>query len=578
MKTGKRHKLIWWLELSAGIFLCFFSVFLVSFGCASTRNLMRQEIANRSEILKLNVEYVNQSLESLESYLYDVYNDSEEIVRLETGGTATETFMAKQNMVSSLSRILGRSDSLQFLFFYVPQNEEKTFIRVTPGNGKVLLDDALERKIKEYISIRLESGRVSGRGYMLVREDGEGFLIRFYKVRSSYIGMCISGDTVLKPLEELTADGSCLAFICDLDGSVISAPGEFQGKIDLNKSGSFVRIDRGKYLQLTYLSAAGDFYIGTWTRSIALTNQMQVIRSLIFAFIGVFLLFMVIFTVTVQRALYRPIQQMDTAMEKVGDGEWDYVVKSSSVVAEYDSMLRNFNEMVSEIKNLKIDNYEKKLDIQRSYLQYLQMQVNPHFYLNALNIIYSLAQVKNYGMIQEMTMSLVEYSRYMFRSPKSLVTVQQEMEHVENYMKIQRLRFPERIEFLADISSEVEDALIPPFVIQSFVENSIKYAIDFEQHNLCSIRGTVIESHEELFVMIEVRDNGKGYQEEVLELLQSEDWADGSGKYVGIRNVRQRLRLVFGEKAKLILKNEEGAVAIIMIPLLWQEDEADGEV
>ena len=175
-------------------------------------------------------------------------------------------------------------------------------------------------------------------------------------------------------------------------------------------------------------------------------------------------------------------------------------------------------------------------------------------------------------------MSLVEYSRYMFRSPKSLVTVQQEMEHVENYMKIQRLRFPERIEFLADISSEVEDALIPPFVIQSFVENSIKYAIDFEQHNLCSIRGTVIESHEELFVMIEVRDNGKGYQEEVLELLQSEDWADGSGKYVGIRNVRQRLRLVFGEKAKLILKNEEGAVAIIMIPLLWQEDEADGEV
>ena len=240
MKTGKRHKLIWWLELSAGIFLCFFSVFLVSFGCASTRNLMRQEIANRSEILKLNVEYVNQSLESLESYLYDVYNDSEEIVRLETGGTATETFMAKQNMVSSLSRILGRSDSLQFLFFYVPQNEEKTFIRVTPGNGKVLLDDALERKIKEYISIRLESGRASGRGYMLVREDGEGFLIRFYKVRSSYIGMCISGDTVLKPLEELTADGSCLAFICDLDGSVISAPGEFQGKIDLNKSGSFV--------------------------------------------------------------------------------------------------------------------------------------------------------------------------------------------------------------------------------------------------------------------------------------------------------------------------------------------------
>ena len=184
-------------------------------------------------------------------------------------------------------------------------------------------------------------------------------------------------------------------------------------------------------------------------------------------------------------------------------------------------MLHNFNDMVSEIKNLKIDNYEKALDIQKSYLQYLQMQVNPHFYLNALNIIYSLAQMKHYALIQEMTMSLVEYSRYMFRSPEQLVTVQQEMEHVEHYMKIQQMRFPDRIVFTAEISAEVEDALIPPFVIQSFVENSIKYAVNFEQHNVCSIRGKIVESHGELYVLIEVRDNGKGYQEEVLELLLS---------------------------------------------------------
>lgn len=576
MKLSKKRKLIWWLNTVIGLCLCFFSVLLILFGTLSIRNLMRQEIGNRNAVLKLNVDHVNRSLESIESYLYQFFNNSEDMVRLETGGSETEMFMAKQKITDSLVKILGWNESLQFLFYYVPGSQDRTLIRVTAGRGLVLRDDLLERQVKEYIDSWLEEGKPPGKGYLLLREEDEGYLVRFYKVRNSYIGMCMNADMVLKPLEELTAKGDCLAFICDLDGNVISSTEDLQNPVDLSVNGSFVKREGERYLQLSYLSAEGDFYVGTWTRSVSLIRQMREIRTLIIVFIVGFLLFVGLFSVTVQRALYRPVQAIDAAMKKVGDGEWDLVVKSDSIVLEYDNMLHNFNEMVSEIRNLKIENYEKELDIQRSYLQYLQMQVNPHFYLNALNIIYSLAQVGKYTLIQEMTMSLVEYSRYMFRSPKSLVTVQQEMEHVENYMKIQQMRFPDRIEFQADISSEVEEALIPPFVIQSFVENSIKYAVDFEQHNICAVKGTLIESHGELYVLIEVRDNGKGYQEEILAYLREESTADSSGKYVGIRNVRQRLALVFGDEAKLILKNEDGAVALISIPLRWQEDGSDG--
>ncbi len=576
MKLSKKRKLIWWLNIVIGTFLCFFSVFLIGFGFLSIRNLLGQEITNRNALLKLNVSHVNRSLESIESYFYQFFSDSEEVVRLETGGSETQLFMAKQEITESLVKILGWNESLQFLFYYVPGSRERTFIRVTAGRGMVLRDDLLERRVKEYIDSWLEERHPAGRGYLLLREGNEGYLVRFYKVRNSYIGMCLNGDAVLKPLEELTAEGGCLAFICDLEGNVISATEDFRDYIDVTANGSFEEMGGRRYLQLSYLSAEGDFYVGTWTESASLAGQMRGIRMLIVVFIAGILLFVVLFSATMHRALYRPVQAMDMAMKKVGDGEWDHVVKSDSIVLEYDNMLHNFNEMVSEIKNLKIANYEKELDIQRSYLQYLQMQVNPHFYLNALNIIYSLAQVGNYSLIQEMTMSLVEYSRYMFRSPKSLVTVQQEMEHVENYMKIQRLRFRDRIAFTADISSEVEDALIPPFVIQSFVENSVKYAVDFERQNICTVKGTLIESHGELFVLIEVRDNGKGYQEEVLASMKNGSAADDSGKYVGIRNVRQRLALVFGDAAQLILKNEEGAVALISIPLRWQEDEADG--
>ena len=558
-------------------FVCIFRLFF-RFGIASIENLTGQEIENRSALLKLNIGYVNQLLDSIESYLYQYFIDSEAVVRLETGGSETQMFMAKQEIVNALSKISGWNESLQFLFFYVPGDEEPLFVRVTAGRGMVLTDDALETQIRDYISGCYEKGKAPGKGYLLVKEGQEGYLIRFYKIRNSYIGMCINGDTVLEPLEELTADYDCMAFICDLDGTVISATEDLCGTVDISQNGAFVNLNGETYLQLSHLSKERDFYIGTWTKPAALRNQMQEIRRLILVFIAGLLLYMTISSFVVQRALYQPVRQMETAMKRVGDGEWDYVVKSDSIVAEYDNMLHNFNDMVSEIKNLKIDNYEKALDIQKSYLQYLQMQVNPHFYLNALNIIYSLAQMKHYALIQEMTMSLVEYSRYMFRSPEQLVTVQQEMEHVEHYMKIQQMRFPDRIVFTAEISAEVEDALIPPFVIQSFVENSIKYAVNFEQHNVCSIRGKIVESHGELYVLIEVRDNGKGYQEEVLELLRNDADADASGKYVGIRNVKQRLALVFGDAARVILKNEDGAVALIFLPLRWQEDETDGDI
>lgn len=573
---GKRHRLIYWLNITWGILLCAFSLFLIGFSVSGIRNLMQQEIGNRSAVLKLNVDHVNDFLGNLERYFYLFFKDSENVVRLETYGTETEMFMAKQEIVNSLTSIAGWNESIQFLFYYVPDSSDKTFIRVSAGQGMVIKDDALEAQVKKYIEEELEHGKKLGKGYLLAQEGGEGYVIRFYKIRNSYIGMCLNGDTVLMPLEGLTEDADCLAFISDLDGNVISATEDFIDYIDLSQSGSLIEKDGDRYLQLSYLSAEGDFYIGTWTKSISLIRQMNEIRILIMGCMTGFLLFLFVFVIVAQKALCRPIQEMDTGMKKLGDGEWDYTVKSNSRVLEYDNMLRNFNEMVSEIKNLKIKNYEKELDIQKSYLQYLQMQVNPHFYLNALNIIYSLAQVKDYATIQKMTMNLVEYSRYMFRSPKSLVTVQQEMEHVENYIEIQKLRFPDRIEFVTDINSEAEEAMIPPFIIQSFVENSIKYAVSFEQHNVFSVKGTVIESHGELYVLIEIRDNGQGYQEEVLELMKEKSRGEDDGKNVGIRNVRQRLKLVFGDKAKLILKNEKGAVSMLFIPLCLQEEEVDG--
>lgn len=568
-RTAGKHTLLWWMNAVLFMLLCVCAAVLLIFTGMSLRSLFVKEIETQKNILKLNVDNIDGNLAALENYLLQTFSDSEEIVNIETSREETKVFLAKQSLVRSLKRIIGWNESLKFLFCYSPGSREQSFLRVSSGRDSLKVQLDLEKQVKEHIDRRLEESRYPGDGYLLAEAEEKGYVVRFYKIRNSYFGMCLDAETILKPLEELEGAEDCTAFLCDTQGRMIF-PKELQA-VCPEDNGRMVKRQGIRYLQLNYLSQEGDFYVGTWTKIQAVTRQNQGMSRLILMFVFGVLMFLAGMSLLIRRSLYEPIRNMEKSMKRVGSGEWDLVVPDDTRILEYDSMIRNFNEMVSEIKDLKIEKYEKELDVQKLYLQYLQMQVNPHFYLNALNIIYSMAQVRNFERVQEMTMGLVEYSRYMFREPTSLVTISQEMEHVLHYMKIQQIRFIDRIEYQTFVSSEIEDALIPPFIIQSFVENSIKYGANLERKNKISVQGRLNEVEGELYAQIEIRDNGRGYSAETLEMLKKNQ-VRKDGRQVGIRNVKARLALVFGDAARVMLKNENGAVAVILIPLVWQEE------
>src|SRR5690606_33314794 len=126
--------------------------------------------------------------------------------------------------------------------------------------------------------------------------------------------------------------------------------------------------------------------------------------------------------------------------------------------------------MMDEIQRLRVNVYEEQLNKQREELQRLQLQVNPHFFLNSLNIVYNLAKVKNFNLIMEMTSALIQYFRFLFRSNTSFVKLKDELEHTRNYMNIQTLRFPEKLYCNVDAPIYLNDVPVPPLIIQSFVE------------------------------------------------------------------------------------------------------------
>lgn len=97
--------------------------------------------------------------------------------------------------------------------------------------------------------------------------------------------------------------------------------------------------------------------------------------------------------------------------------------------------------MCQELYQLKVQIYEEKLRKADTELQYLNLQIKPHFFLNSLNIIYNLALTKNFREILEMSRCLMDYFRYTFRSSDSLVPVDEELQHMKNYSHYQELRY-----------------------------------------------------------------------------------------------------------------------------------------
>ena len=95
-----------------------------------------------------------------------------------------------------------------------------------------------------------------------------------------------------------------------------------------------------------------------------------------------------------------------------------------------------FKNLMRQIKKLKIDIYEKELEKQKTMMNYLQLQIRPHFFLNCLNTIYSMAQTQLYEEIMKMSMITSNYFRYIFQNTQDLVPVKNELEHIKNYMAV----------------------------------------------------------------------------------------------------------------------------------------------
>ncbi|MDG0808831.1 sensor histidine kinase [Cohnella rhizosphaerae] len=267
-----------------------------------------------------------------------------------------------------------------------------------------------------------------------------------------------------------------------------------------------------------------------------------------------------------KRSFFTPLNSFVGTMNSIKEGHLDVRMSNRSPILEFEQMSSTFNEMLHEIKSLKIVAYEHQLDAQRATMQFLRIQIRPHFYLNCLNNLYALAQNGEYKKIQEMILVLSKYLRDMFRQSPYLVPLSAEVHNIETYVKLQTMTQSTPIYFSVDMDEGLRSFPIPPITILTFVENAIKFGIYRDKPLIVNVKARYLQDGDSDCVNITIVDNGKGFSEDELKALNAPHTEENT-THVGIGNVKRRFFFQYQGEAVLFFSNSNGACIEIFIPL-----------
>ena len=221
--------------------------------------------------------------------------------------------------------------------------------------------------------------------------------------------------------------------------------------------------------------------------------------------------------------------------------------------ARYYSLMQIEHRKVLQTEAEKQQEHNKRLQAEavarEAQLKMLRYQLNPHFLFNTLNAIYALIRTKDNQTAQEMVQKLSKFLRYSLdNDPSHHVDLDKELEALMLYLDIERTRFGDRLKLHLDISDLARPALIPSFLLQPLVENSIKYAISpSEEGGSIGINASVEDGN----LLLEVWDDGPGIHSCGLDLPQ--------GRGVGLRNTLDRLKILYADRQNVQLVNSEPA-------------------
>ncbi|WWR17241.1 sensor histidine kinase [Lachnospiraceae bacterium JLR.KK008] len=286
------------------------------------------------------------------------------------------------------------------------------------------------------------------------------------------------------------------------------------------------------------------------------------------------LLLLVLSTVVVVGMLFswlfaEPANRLARAMGEFEKEAENFQFAAVSGTREISALSASFGHMVVRIQKLMEQVREEEISLRKTELNALQAQINPHFLYNTLDSIAWMCEEERTKEAVEMVEALAQLFRISISKGHELITLEKEVQHARNYLKIQNYRYKNQFTYHFEVEESCLSYLCNKITLQPIIENAIYHGIDrMVDEGSISIR--ICE--EAQAIRMTVTDNGVGMTPQQCEEILCRDAGDRTG--IGIKNVNDRIRIYFGEEYGLCITSEldEGTEVEIRIPKIREGD------
>lgn len=525
-------------------------------------NYRREGKAGKRQQVSDCADMLNEHLGKIEELLYDVYAYNEDFRNL----NGTQTDLEEFNSVYEINYIMSNKVSLyHWINGYMLSYHRNEKWRYHFEGNEVGLDRVEE--MKRFVMDKIRDGKACGQ--VVTRFDGHTYCFTFYsKENVSACGVYDLSKNIQSYIRKLESGGEVFLAVDD------RVYGMAEGTFD--ELAEDVHIPTDGLADCFEEKIGADEYFG---KRIGSTDLWVIYKTpiTIFTFMNVvhMLLFLLTFSTLIiawfayrylKKNILLPLQRLVGTMNEISEGNWDSVCSHDSRLEEIRRVNEAFHVMVSEIKKQKILSYEQIIEKQKAQMQYLQLQLKPHFYLNGLKTLNMLAMEGDTEKTQDLIMHLSYHLRYLLQVNRTLVTLSAEVDYTKNYADIQLKMYGRDIVINWDVRGAVENVPVPTLCIQTFVENSFKYAMsDGERNGLeITVRIHELETQDGKFIDITVMDNGVGYPLHILEEINADSKEESVS--VGINNLKRRCLFIYGGREEYNFYNSDGAVSEIVLP------------
>ena len=390
----------------------------------------------------------------------------------------------------------------------------------------------------------------------------------------------IRHDILEQLLESISVGDNSFLYVTDSENNIVYTPTNplvyrideeaFYGDSETNR----IRIDASNYWVSNQFSA----YTG-W-RSVGVISDFEYYQSMarvysvlmlciLLCFVAVFFL-----SLKISNTVTRPLFALRRLMSKVEDGDFS-VRFNPEYNDEIGELGNSFNHMLEQINTLIRQLYIEKQARLEAQLKTLQEQIKPHFLYNTLDTVTWMARDHGADDVVKLVEALTNMFRIGLSRGKDCISLKEEKLHVENYLYIQKIRYQDKLWYEIDIPEQFNGVIVPKLILQPLVENAIYHGIKLKRGG-----GTICvrARSEGNDLVIQVRDNGAGIDEERLALLRDQlrqNSKGESGMGFGMFYVAERIALYYGKDYTVSIDSvkDEGTTVTLVVPVRRKEGE-----